>query len=109
MIINPQPWEVWFAKVKFEDNPQIVKNRPVLVLENNQCYLLSLKITSHTPRNNYLGEYALSHWQDAGLSKPSTVRISKRLKLVLSDFVFKTGRLHPVDMMNIQQIINTLY
>ena len=28
-------WEIWLAKVSFEDNPNVIKNRPVLILQNN--------------------------------------------------------------------------
>lgn len=70
----PERWEVWLAKVKFEDDPTTVKQRPVLVISNTQCYILPLKMTSHPPRETFPGEYALLRWQEAGLQKESTVR-----------------------------------
>ena len=73
-----KPWEVWFAAVRFEDSPQI-KNRPVVVTSSEAVCVMALKVTSHVPRNEW-GEYALQHWQAAGLNKPSTVRIGKRLR-----------------------------
>ena len=98
-----KPWEVWFAAVRFEDSPQI-KNRPVVVTSSGAIYVMALKVTSHVPRNEW-GEYALQHWQAAGLNKPSTVRIGKRLRLQQSDMVHRIGKLHPVDILNIQRII----
>lgn len=98
-----KPWEVWFAAVRFEDSLQI-KNRPVVVTSSGDIYVLALKVTSHAPRNEW-GEYALQHWQLAGLQKPSTVRISKRLRLQHRDMIRKIGRLHPLDIVNIQRII----
>ena len=35
---NPQKWEVWWAKVKFEDEPDIIKIRPVIVFDNKKAY-----------------------------------------------------------------------
>lgn len=40
-------WEIWLAKVSFEDNPNVIKNRPVLILQNNTAIFISAKITSH--------------------------------------------------------------
>lgn len=98
-----KPWEVWFAAVRVEDSPQI-KNRPVVVTSSGAIYVMALKVTSHVPRNEW-GEYALQHWQAAGLNKPSTVRIGKRLRLQQSDMVHRIGKLHPLDILNIQRII----
>ena len=98
-----KPWEVWFAAVRFEDSPQI-KNQPVVVTSSGAIYVMALKVTSHVPRNEW-GEYALQHWQAAGLNKPSTVRIGKRLRLQQSDMVHRIGKLHPLDILNIQRII----
>lgn len=98
-----KPWEVWYAAVRFEDSPQI-KNRLVVVTSSGAVYVMALKVTSHVPRNEW-GEYALQHWQAAGLNKPSTVRIGKRLRLQQSDMVHRIGKLHPLDILNIQRII----
>lgn len=101
MTINP--WEVWLAAVRFEDSPQ-VKNRPVVITSTGKIYVLALKVTSQAPRNSW-GEYSLQRWKEAGLNKESTVRISKRLQLALTDMLFKIGDLHPQDIVNIQRII----
>lgn len=102
-MMTIKPWEVWFAAVRFEDSPQ-TKNRPVVVTSSGNIYVIALKVTSHAPRNEW-GEYALQHWQTAGLQKPSTVRIGKRLSLQPCDMVHKIGKLHPLDIMNIQRIL----
>lgn len=102
----PCKWEIWLARVKFEDDLAQVKNRPVLVVAPGQQYILSLKITSHPPRANFSDEYAILKWAEAGLWKESTIRCSKRLNLVESDFIHKLGRLHPIDILNIQNILS---
>lgn len=103
MMMND--WEVWFANVVFEDNPALSKQRPVVIVDNQTAYIISLKVTSHSPRSIYPGEYALKEWKAAGLSKPSTVRCSKKLRLIPSDFIRKIGRLHPIDVFAIRNII----
>lgn len=105
-IIKPAAWEVWFANVRFEDQPHISKKRPVLVVDNRFVYILSLKISSQPPRDNCFGEYQLLKWQEAGLNKPSTVRISKKLKLVEKDFVHKIGRISTIDIINIRKYLS---
>lgn len=47
MIPSLNKWDIWLAKVAFEDEPNIIKNRPVLIIDNTKCLVLSLKITSH--------------------------------------------------------------
>ncbi|WP_251440314.1 type II toxin-antitoxin system PemK/MazF family toxin [Veillonella intestinalis] len=100
----PNEWEVWWALVKFEDSNQ-AKTRPVIVLENNQAYILSLKVTSHGPRKNFNGEFDLMKWNEAGLERPSTVRLSQPLKLKEKDFKSKIGDLDAFDIYAIQQLL----
>lgn len=101
MQINP--WEVWYAAVRFEDTPE-VKLRPVVVTSANEIVVLALKVTTHPPRECW-GEYALQQWEAAGLKKQSTVRIGKRLRLEHKDMRDKVGRLHPLDIINIQRFL----
>lgn len=98
------PWEIWIARVKFEDSDEI-KNRPVLILENGQAFILALKITSHCPREYCSGEYKVTNWEKSGLDRQSTVRCSKRLRLIESDLVHRIGRLHPYDIMMLQELV----
>lgn len=98
-------WEIWWANVKFEDCEQ-VKRRPVLVVDQRISYILSFKITSHSARERYFGEYEIVQWQAAGLEKPSVVRLSKRLELQESDFVGRMGSLSDSDIMAIRSLLS---
>lgn len=100
-----KPWEVWFAAVRFEDAPT-VKARPVIVTSSGQIYVWALKVTSKVPRSTW-GEYQLTQWQYAGLDKPSTVRISKRIKLEQRDMIRRLGTLHAIDILGIQKIMGS--
>lgn len=102
---NPQKWEVWWAKVKFEDEPDVVKTRPVVIFDNRQAYIVSFKVTGQMPRENFRGEYVLQKWQEAGLQTVSVVRLSKQLKLVPDDFVDKIGMLTIKDIMGIKMML----
>lgn len=97
-------WELWYAKVKFEDNPDEVKERPVLIIDNSEAYILAFKVTSHEPRADSL-EYEIIKWVSAGLSKESTIRLSKKLELLPQDIIRKIGKLHPFDIAAIQNRI----
>lgn len=91
-------WEIYWAEVQFEDVPQS-KKRPVLILDDQGVLVLGLKLTSHKPRD---GEYGLKKWKESGLTKPTTVRVSKKLRLSQTDIKGKIGKLHPVDIAKLQ-------
>lgn len=96
-------WEVWEADVPFEEGTGS-KKRPVLILSETEALVLSLKMTSHAPRYGKLdGEYELSKWQAAGLSKPTVVQCSKVLRLkkeLITDK--KYGILSATDIIGLQ-------
>lgn len=100
-----KPWEVWVAAVKFEDSDEI-KNRPVVITDTGTAVLLALKVTTHSPRQQFEGEYPLVRWCAAGLKKPSTVRMGAILKLEQRDLLYMIGRLHPVDILEIRGYLN---
>jgi len=106
-MMTIRAWEVWLANVRFEDQPTI-KRRPVVITSAGTVFVLGLKVTSHAPRNEW-GEYELLEWKYAGLQKPSTVRISKQLRLRHTDMVHRLGALHQIDIINIQNIIAELH
>ena len=94
-------WDIYIADVPFEDFSQ-KKVPPVLILEDAVVFISCLKMTSHAPRE---GEYLLRRWKEAGLRKPTTVRLSKRLKLQQRDIRKWIGTLHPIDIIEIERIL----
>jgi hypothetical protein len=99
------PLDVWLCEIKYEDNLGNTKARPVVIVEDESTFILVVKITSHKPRNNFCGEYALQRWKEAGLRNQSTVRAGNRLKVSESDFIHRIGKLHTVDATVIKKIL----
>lgn len=102
-----EKWDIWLANVRFEDNPEESKLRPVLVIDKQNMFILSFKMTSHTPRQNFYGEYSIKYYKEAGLVKPTVIRLSKKLLLLENEFIHQIGRLHPYDINEVYKILNS--
>lgn len=102
-----QKWDIWLANVRFEDNPEESKLRPVLVIDKQNMFILSFKMTSNTPRQNFYGEYSIKYYKEAGLVKPTVIRLSKKLLLLENEFIHQIGRLHPYDINEVYKILNS--
>jgi len=83
-------YEIWQARVRFEDS-DTVKERPVLIW-NSQVFLIAYKMTG-TNRGDDRDEYRIRYWKEAGLSKPTSVRLRKVLRLEEGDLQYKIGEL----------------
>jgi hypothetical protein len=94
--------EVWFAKFPYEENKNIKKSRPVIVLDVQTLEVLSVKVTKTEPRENDEYDTPILYWEDAKLRFKSTARISKTMYLSKNEFSRKLGDLHSVDLNNIQ-------
>ena len=95
-------WEVFLARVPFEDLPE-EKVRPVLILAEGNGFVECIKMTSKPPRG---GEYPLRFWGESGLKKPTTVRVSKVLRLKATSFIKRIGRLSIADIVEIQRLLS---
>jgi hypothetical protein len=102
-VSKAQPWEIWWAYVAFEDIDD-GKERPVLVLEDGTVYIIGLMITSHEQRNVF-GDYDITKWQSAGLKKPSTIRLTRQLRLEEEDLIYKMGELQPFDIVMLKRYL----
>ena len=92
-------WEIHWAFVKFEDSDE-VKRRPVLIINESRAVIVSLKMTG-TDRGDNIREYRIDEWMEAGLSKPTSVRLDKILYLQKSDLDGKIGELQERDKLRI--------
>lgn len=103
--MNCKPWEVWLAKVRFEDSDE-TKNRPVLIIVVDSKYY-RVKMTGTSPRDFF--EVEVSQWKAAGLRKDTTIRTNKISELRESDLIHKLGDLHPVDIAEFRQKFSRLH
>ncbi|WP_302445019.1 hypothetical protein [Sutterella wadsworthensis] len=83
---TPQPYEVWRILFVFDDQPDVFKFRPVIIggigKGGVELMLLSVKVTSHPPRQGIEGEIPLLDWQAAGslgTRLPSLRIVNRRL------------------------------
>ena len=104
----PAPWEIWHARFNFDDHGY--KFRPVLVLACSQDGLLATMITSASNKLSLPLDTPLNDWQEAGLSKPSLVRVDRIALLppTYLDTVGRIGRLSPRDAHRVNQALATL-
>lgn len=94
-------WDVWYANFPYEEDPTIVKERPVIVLNVEPLEVLSIKVTHHDVREYDKYDVPIEKWREAGLIKPSVARISKAIYLNNNAFTNMIGQLHPDDIVNI--------
>ena len=98
-IIKPQVWDIYRAKVFFEDT-DTYEPRPILMLDEINNIYFALKITSNTKRMG-LDEYNIKYWKEAGLIEPSNIRLSKFLIIKENLILKQYGKLHIIDRKNL--------
>ena len=72
------------------------KPRPVLILRDLDPDCLICRITS-VPHQGFL-DLHVTHWQEAGLEKPSTIRLSRLVTIEKGLLGLRIGRLAPDDL-----------
>lgn len=92
-------YEIWRAKVRFEDSDEI-KERPVLIW-NDTAYIIAYKMTG-TYRGDNTDEFQIIHWQESGFDKPSTIRIRKVLRLKSEDLIYQVEVLDKRDQLRFE-------
>jgi mRNA-degrading endonuclease toxin of MazEF toxin-antitoxin module len=95
-----QRFDIWLVYLYFTDHPDTGKVRPVLVVDSAEGHIAVAKITSSSPREGFIGEYAISQWQESGLNVPSTVRCSQVFEIAGAELLREApiGRLQPNDI-----------
>lgn len=96
-------WEIWLAKVHFDDYPEIFKVRPVLLTSSeadSDGNFVCLFITSKEKKGPK--DYTIRKWKEAGLKKESTIT-SRILKIPPKDFgKKKVGQLSLSDIWEVE-------
>ena len=91
-------YDIFLAEVPFDD-VEGSKVRPVLILDERVYLISCLSITSNTSRPE---DYVIRQWKEAGLLKPSSIRILKELELEPSMLDRRIGSLQPIDIIGLQ-------
>lgn len=81
-----------------------VKARPVLVLVDLGVDCLVCRITS-VPHQSFL-DISLTNWKDAGLEKPSTIRLARIVTIEKSLLKIRIGRLSSDDLTRVRTLWN---
>jgi len=80
------------------------KSRPVLVLMDLGVDCLVCRITS-VPHCGFL-DLAVEGWREAGLEKPSTIRLTRLVTIEKSILKLRIGRLGPADRERVRTLWN---
>ncbi|MDA2300425.1 type II toxin-antitoxin system PemK/MazF family toxin [Bacillus cereus] len=95
--------EVWYVRFPYEEDPTKTSERPSLIINVVDDDVTIVKITKHKPRDPF--DVRLLFWKDAGLSIPSTVRISKMVNVKKRQLINKKGSLHHGDSARVAQAL----
>lgn len=112
--------DLFYFYVAYEDNPSEYKNRPVLLLEENQNNVLLLIATTSQPRKHPLRWYdkykiPIHNWRKSGLTKASwclganLIRLPrKEVESIITkdDYI---GKVHPIDFNFIIDELEKIY
>ena len=98
------PQEVWYAEFPFEENANISKDRPVIVMDvdDENCAVFSMKVTSRAPRGEF--EIEIFDWADIPLNHRSTADASKVIEIRKDKFRRKAGLLSDNDWQNVKDL-----
>lgn len=91
-------YEIYWVLFAYEDNPNKYKYRPAIILDNS--LLTFTKITSNTNRQGN-NEYTIIDWKQAGLQKPSNIRLNKKIPIT-NNIGMYIGKLTQTDINNLQ-------
>jgi mRNA-degrading endonuclease toxin of MazEF toxin-antitoxin module len=89
--------EIWYANFPLEEDEAQTIRRPSIIVAAVDNQVVAIKITKHDPRKNDPFDVKIEHWIEAGLSVPSTARISKTKYIDKSQILNRKGELHPLD------------
>lgn len=90
----------------FEDNSNLSKRRPAVVLKDGTVLLLAAKVTSKVDKYHGFYDYSIKDWKYANLKQPSVVRLDKVVELPTTEVIKVIGHLSARDIENIEDITN---
>ena len=101
----PAPWEIWHARFNFDD--RTYKFHPALVLACSQDRLLAAMTTSASNKLSRPLDTPLDDWQEAGLTKPTLVRVDQ-IALLPPTYLGTVGRIGSLSPRDAHRVSRTL-
>jgi len=98
--------DVWVGVFPFTSG-QDAKARPILVLMDLGSDCLVCRITS-VPHSGFL-DLPINAWREAGLDKPSTVRLSRLITVEKPILKVRIGRLADEDILRVRNTCNAKF
>jgi hypothetical protein len=89
-----EKWDIWLADVPFEEIEE-TKKRPVLILDEQHCVVVCLKMTSQLPKIKT--DYQIRFLDGTGLEKNTVIRLAVQIRLPKESMIKKLGTLHTND------------
>ena len=82
--LEPRPWEIWLAYVRFADHPDVGKVRPVVIIDERVSAIVAAKVTTAAPQKRF-SYCELADWQAEGLLRPSRAQVMPLFQLSRAD------------------------
>ena len=64
-------WEIYTALVKYDDNPNVIEERPVLIIDKDYVYVMKIKSQELTERKY---DIEIENRKESGLEEKTYVR-----------------------------------
>ncbi len=105
--LDPRPWEIWLAYVRFADHPDVGKVHPIVIIDERVSAVVAAKVTTAVPQEHYL-YCELADWQVEGLLRPSRAQVVPLFQVSHADVLRDTplGTLTKRDRVALQAALN---
>lgn len=100
--LDPRPWEIWLAYVRFADHPDVGKVRPIVIIDERVSAIVAAKVTTAAPQKRFL------YCEAEGLLRPSRAQIVPLFQVSRADVLRDTplGTLTERDRAALQAALN---
>lgn len=103
-------YDIYLCTVPYTENDGsiTIKNRPVVVIDNNTVADIGAQVTHVGPRLYDSGDYPIEYWREAGLRMPSTLRLTHTLIINSNNIIHRIGHLSDFDIENVEIMLRNI-